>query len=79
MSPGPWNVASRGYLGLVGIHSLEGMVVFKSTLNLKPLTVVTTLSYGLCTYMSTISPLKKETVCSSNLVSNHHSLLHSFS
>ena len=79
MSPGPWSVASRGYLDLVGIHSLKSVVAPKSTLNLKTLTVVTTLSHGVCTYMSMVSPLKEDAAHSSNLVSNRHSLLHSFS
>jgi len=79
MSPGPWNVAFHGYPDLVGIRSLEDVVAPKSRFNIKSLTVLTTLSHGLCTYVSTVSLLKKYAVHSSNLVSNHHSLLHSFS
>ena len=79
MSPGPWSAVSHGFPGLVDVHSLEGTVVSRSTLNLKPLTFVTTLSYRFRTYATTVSALKKDVVCGSNLASNHHSPLHSSS
>jgi len=77
-SPGPWSVASHGCPDLVDIRSLKGTVVSKSGLDLKPLTVVTTLSHRFCTY-EFVSPFERDMVYSSNLASNHHSLLRSFS
>ena len=50
MNPWPWSVASRGCPDLVDIHSLKGTVVSKPTFNIRPLTVITTLSYRLRTY-----------------------------
>lgn len=64
MNPGPWNVASRGYPGLVGIRFLESLVVFKSTQNHRSLTVVTALSHGLCACVNVISLPKKDAVLS---------------
>lgn len=62
MSPGPWSVASHGYPGLAGIHSLKWMITYKQIHNLRLLTVVTTLSHGLCAYVGTISLRNKDAV-----------------
>ena len=79
MSPGPWSVASHGCPGPVDIRSLKGGVTSKLILDFRPLTVVATLSHRICTYMDIVSPFKKGRSVKSDLASNHHLLLRSFS
>ena len=78
VSPGPWSAASCGCPGPVDIRSLKCVATIESIPNFMPLTVVATLSHRICTYMNIVSSFKKGLLCSTNLVSNHHSLLRSF-